>query len=115
MTRTRITMTEAAAELLGKHGSPASDAVVYAMTHRVPVEADTLCRAVEATDGAVLIKCQAEGWHYLISIEGERAMVCRASKCAGTDHARDSPFVRSLLETYETILVAAHNYDSADV
>jgi len=115
MTRTRIMMTEAAAEQLGEHGTPASDAVIYAMTHRVPVEADTLCRAVEATHGAVLIKCQAEGWHYLISVEGERATVCRASKCAGTDHARDSPYVRSLLETYETILVAAHNYDSADV
>jgi hypothetical protein len=108
-------MTEAAAELLGEHGTPASDAVVYAMTHRVPVEAETLCRAVEATDGEVLIKCQAEGWHYLINTEGERATVCRASKCAGTGHARDSPYVRSLLETYETILVAAHNYESADV
>jgi hypothetical protein len=115
MTHTKISMTEAAAGLLGEYGTSASDAVVYAMTHRVPVEADTVFSALDATDGRVLAECVSEGWHYLIKIDGETAAVCRTSKDKASTHDRDSPYVRSLLDSYKVVLVSAADYDYTDL
>jgi hypothetical protein len=110
MTRTHLDTTDEAYALLIEHGTPACDAVMYAIDEQERVEHETIMRALGATQGEVLAQFDAPGWNYLLHVEDGHVDVHRASKSA-TEHDTSEGFVESLFETYEVRLVRASKYE----